>query len=291
MKKILLLSVLCSAFICAHARTVDVAVTYTGASHFNQVQANATLAPSLSTRAGLEAKWVKENAFKDPIYSVAIPFSLDLELLRFSLRPFYYFENKSHEAPWQNANAFGLNAQLRMTLNSNEVDDLYTHAFITASFARQKGTVFYNTDPAENRYYNQAAYSLGFSQTMFNAFGFDLEGTVFQYPDGVSDVIALRGVMNQQELASTQTLDVVHALTKYTLGTRLTRLWADNGSTLYLSYRYGEYHTADPEHSVIVGNSFRATKSIAVDIAYNHVRTVHNKDRRDIGYIRLSTAF
>ncbi len=291
MRKSILLAIICSTFICAQARTVDVTADYTGASHFNQVQVGATLAPSLRTRAGVEVKGVKENGIKDPIFSLAVPLCLEFELLRLSLRPFYYFENKSHETAFQNAGAFGLNTQVRMTLKEDEINDIYTHAFLGASFARQKGTVFYHADPAQNRYYNETAYAMGLSQTLFNSFGFDLEGAVFQYPDGVSKVAGLRSIMNQQELASTQTLDVVHELPKYTLGARVTRLWAENNSSFFISYRYGEYHTAEPEHSVIVGNSFMALKNLSVDLAYNHVRTVHNRDRRDIGYIRLSTYF
>lgn len=291
MKKIILLFVLC--FICAHvhARTVEVSASYVGASHFDQAQATFTVAPTLNSRAGLEAKWVKENAFKHPIYSVSLPLTWELEMMKFSLRPFYYFKNTSEIPTLQNNSAFGINGQMRITLNKDEVNEMYTHAFLNASFARQQGTVFYEDATVDNRYYNEAAYSLGLSQTMFNAFGFDLEGAVFQYPDGVSEVAGLRSIMNQQELASIQTLDVVHNLPKYAIGTRLTRLWADNGSTLYVSYRYGEYHTADSEHSIIAGNSFVVANRISVDIAYNHVRTVHNQNRRDIGYVRLSTYF
>ncbi len=291
MRKIILLFVLCSMFTCVHARTVELATSYVGASHFNQAQATFTVAPTLTSLAGMEVKWVKENAFKHPIFSLSTPLSVELETLKFALRPFYYFKNTSENPAFQNATAFGINGQLRVTLKNDEVNEVYTHAFLNAAFARQKGTVFYENDPAENRYYNETAYSLGLSETLYNAFGFDLEGAVFQYPDGVSEVAGLRSIMNQQELAPIQTLDVVHALPKYAIGTRLTRLWSDNGSTLYASYRYGEYHTADSEHSIIVGNSFIVADRVSVDIAYNHVLTVHNQNRRDIGYIRLSTYF
>lgn len=291
MKKITFLFVLCFAAAALQARTVDVSASYTGAKHFDQVQAGATVALSLTTFAGVEAKLANERAFKDPIYSLATPISLELEQIRFVLRPFYYFKNKSDQPALQDSSAFGVNALMRVTLEGDEVEDNYTYSFLGASFARQKGTVFYDTDPAANRYYSQAAFTLGLAKTLYNAFGFDLVGTLFQYPDRVSGVTALHGVMNQQELAQMQTLDIVHELPKYTLATRMSRIWTDNGSTAYISYRYGEYHTAKPEHSIMVGNSFTAFGRVSVDVAYNHVRDVHNDNRRDIGYVRISTYF
>ncbi|MBQ9971444.1 MAG: hypothetical protein IJP25_04930, partial [Elusimicrobiaceae bacterium] len=75
------------------------------------------------------------------------------------------------------------------------------------------------------------------------------------------------------------------------VGTRLTRMWADDGSSIYLSYRFGEYHTTDSQHSFVVGNSFIVGNLVSADMAYNHVRSVHNKDKRDIFYIRLGMSF
>ena len=291
MKKIFFLFVLCVLALPALARTVDVSAIYTGASAFNQVQASATFAPTLNLLTGIEAKFVKEKAFKDPIYMVALPMSLNLEMLRFHVRPFYYFKNKSDVPGLQDASAFGINGQVRLMMRNDEINDIYTYAFLGAAFARQKGTVFYDNDPAENRYYSQAAYQVGFSQTLFNAFGFDVIGTAFQYPDGIKGVSGLRSIMNQQELGYTQTFDIVHHLAKYTVGARLTRLWIENSSSLYAGYRYGEYHDAQAEHSFMVGNSFTISHRVAVDVAYNHVRTIHNKDKRDIFYIQLETSF
>ena len=290
MKKTILLLLLLTLGTGLQARTIQTEAAYTGASSFDQVQANATMALSLNTFAGIEAKLANERAFKDPIYSVAIPLSVDFDLVNLSVRPFYYFKNKSNNAAYQDSSAIGINAQARVTLREDTVDDIYTHAFLGASYAKQKGTVFYDAQ-AENRSYAQAAYTLGLSNTLFNAFGLDLIGTVFQYPDGIAHVSGLRSVLNQQDLINTQTLDIVHELTKYTVGARVTRMWADNGSSLYASYRYGEYHTAQPEHSVMIGNSFLLAKRLAVDLAYNHVRSVHNTNRRDIFYIQLGFSF
>ena len=292
MKKFILFFAFCIFSSAAlQARTADVSAAYIGASHFDQVRAGLTMAPTLNLLAGVEAKMVNECAFEDPVYSVNVPIRLDFDLMKIELSPFYYFKNRSEDAQYQDASAYGISGRLIMALQDDEVNDLYTHAVIGVSYARQDGTVFYDNDSFSNKGYSQMAYTLELHKNFFRMFGFQASASLFQYPDGITGVQGVRGVMDQQELAFTQTFDVVHDLAKYTLGARLTRMWPDNNATLYVAYRYGEYYTADPEHSFIVGNSFAATRSISADIAYNHVRTIHNENKRDIFYARLVFSF
>ncbi len=291
MKKIISLFLFMVMACGVYARTIDVVASYTGASHLDQAQVNATMALTLDTLVGFQARMSHERVFKDPVYSVALPVSLDIDMVRISLRPFYYFKNNSHEDAYQDASAFGVYGQLRMTLLENEVDGVYTHAYISAAAARQKGTVFYDESPDENRYYSQTAYMFGMSHVMYNAFYFEMAGTAFQYPDGISGVRGVRSILDQQSLANLQTLDVVHELPRYTVGARLTRMWQENGSSLYVGYRYGEFYNVEDEYSVMVGNSFPLGKGISADIAYNHVRTVHDHNKRDIFYIQLTASF
>ena len=292
MKKFILFFAFCFCIPAAlSARTVDVSASYIGASHFDQVRAGLTIAPTLNLLTGVEAKMINERSFEDPVYSVNVPVRLDFDLMKIELAPFYYFKNKSDNPLYQDASAYGISGRLIMALQDDEVNDLYTHAVIGVSYARQDGTVFYDNGSFSNTGYSQMAYTLELHKNFFRMFGFQVAANVFQYPDGITGVQGVRGVMDQQELAFTQTFDVVHDLAKYTVGARITRMWPDNNATLYLSYRYGEYYTGDPEHSFIVGNSFAATRSISADIAYNHVRTVHNDNKRDIFYARLVFSF
>lgn len=296
MKKLLFIFMALFALSAAQARTVDVTAAYTGASHFDQVDAGATMAFSLNVLAGLEAKYVKEKhvdpeGFKDPIYSVYLPVHLDFDLLKLNLTPFYYFKNTNKDAPFQDASAFGLKTMLVMNLQDDTVNDLYTNAFIGASFARQKGTVFFEDGLNSDQYYSEAAYTVGFYKDFFRTFGFEASGTAFHYPDGITGVAGLRSVLNQRDLAAAQSLDLVRNLGKYSLSARLTRMWPDNGSSIYLGYTFEEYHTADPEHSFMLGNAFILAQRLSVDMAYNHIRTVHNKDKRDIFYVRLGLSF
>ena len=291
MKKLFLTFILGCAFSTASAYMFDVQTDYTGSSRFDKVHVTAATAVNLNMQAGLEAAYINDHHyFKDPAYSVALPVLLDFDLLKFRLRPFSYFKNKSNVPGLQDSSAFGMRGQLILTLNENTADDIYAHAAIGASFARQQGTVFYKQDPAENRYYNQMAYSLELQQSLYRTFDFRITGTVFQYPDGISKVAGLRSVMDQQELAYTQTLNIVHDLTKYTVGARAARLWSENGSAFYVGYRFGEYYTTKPEHSFLVGDMFPISKQVSVDFVYNHVRDIHNHNHRDIWQARLEIA-
>ena len=292
MKKILFLFVFLLTLNVAKADTFDVTAAYVGSSYFDKAQVNALAALSLNITAGLEAKWANEHhTFKDPVYSVAVPVALDFDLMRFEFRPFYYFNNKSDQAVFQDSSAFGIQSKLVLTINEDTANDLYTHAFIGVSFARQKGTVFYDTLPMDNRYYSQMAYTLGLKQDFYQAFSFRITGAAFQYPDGITGITGVRSILDQQELADLQTLDIVHDLTKYTVAGTLSRMWSDNGSSFYVGYRFGEFYTADNEHSILVGNSFPATKQVSLGFAYNHVRTTHNTNKRDIWRARVEVIF
>lgn len=287
MRKLLFIFTALLAVSAAQARTADVTAAYTHGSHFDQGEAGFTVAPALNVLTGLEARYVKEDAFDDAVYSVYLPIHFDFEILKINLTPFYYFKNKSEDKAYQDASAFGVKGMLVMNMQEDTVNDLYTRAFIGASFAREKGTVFFDDDSFSNEYYSQAAYTLGVYKDFYRAFGFEASGTVYHYPDGVDGVAGLRSIMNQQDLASTQTFDVMHSLGKYALSARLMRMWAETGATIYLGYTFSEFHDSDPEHSAVIGNSFILAKRLSVDMGYNHVRTVHNQNRRDILYVRL----
>ena len=261
---------------------------YTGSSDFNRVKARATWQFGLNWSVGLEGKYAKEDIFKDPVYAVKLPIAFESDAVSFYLTPFYYFKNKSDPQPY---NAFGMSSKLVMMLEDDTVNELYSHAYIGAAFARQEGLLGLSNGTINNQYYSQAAYTLGLHKNFFRAFSFEALGTAFQYPDGISKVVGWRGILDQQDLVSMQTHEIVHELPKYTAAARLTRLWAEKRATFYLSYRFGEFYTADPEHSVVVGNTFALTQWAMADIAYNHLRTVHNSNKRDIFYAQIRFIF
>ena len=289
MKKILILTVLLGltpAWVCAGEITGI--AEYSGSNKFNQVKARALWQFGLNWSAGVEGKWADEDAFKKPIYAVKMPLSFDSELFSLSLKPFYYFKNKSDQKEYK---AFGISGRLVMMLEDDSLNELYSHAFIGAAFARQQGTLTLDSGRVNDQYYSQAAYTLGLHKNFFRAFSFEAIGTAFQYPDGITGVQSFRGILDQQDLVSLQSFDIVHDLPKYTLGGRMTRLWADSHATLYGSYRFGEFYTAEPEHSFLLGSTFSLTQWALCDLAYNHIRTVHNHNKRDIFYAQLRIVF
>ncbi len=289
MKKILLIVTLLGfAPVFTHAGEITGIAEYSGSNKFNQVKARALWQFGLNWSVGVEGKFADEKAFKDPVYAIKMPLSFESDLFSFNFKPFYYFKNKSDNKEY---NAFGISGRLVMMLEDDSLNELYSHAFLGAAFARQQGTLFLDNGNINDQYYSQAAYTVGLHKNFFRAFSFEAIGTAFQYPDGITGVQAFRGIMDQQDLVSLQSYDIVHELPKYTLGGRITRLWADRSATLYGSYRFGEFYTADPEHSFVLGNTFTMTQWALCDMAYNHIRTVHNENKRDIFYIQLRVIF
>lgn len=273
------------------ASTWDASVAYRGASKFYQISAAARKQWSLSFFTGLEARFTDEKAFKDPIYSVYVPLEWESEIIKISVQPFYYLKNDSHDAAYQDASALGVRGRVIMTLQQDSVEDMSSHAYIGASFVRQKGTLFMKDGAASNQDYDQVAYTLGLHKNFFDAFSFELFGNAFQYPDGITGVAGFRGILDQRDLAESPSLDLSHQLGKYNVGGRLTRMWTDRPATLYLGYRFGEFYAAEPEHSFLLGNTFSVAPSVQADLAYNHVRTIHNHDKRDVFYARLRFLF
>lgn len=296
MKKTIILCVLFLAALCARASSVDATASYVYSSDFNQYRAGALVPLGVNAVVGLEGKYVDdkisedEGGFKDPVYSVYLPVQLDLDLVKINLTPFYYFKNKSDNPSFQDASAYGVAAQLVMNLQADEVEELYTQAYIGVSYARQKGTLEKNQVLSDTDY-TQMAYTLGLRQNFFSAFTFHASGTAYQYPDGISGVNGFRGVMDQNDLAFTQSYDISRALGKYALSARITRIWIDERSTLYAGYHYAEFYTADPQHSFLVGNTFHIAAQAKVDAAYNHLQNTDGKNKRDIFYINLHIAF
>lgn len=293
MKKILLVAVLLGfTHLFVSAGEVTGVAEYTGSSDFNQVKARALLQFGLNWTVGIEGKFADEDAFKDPIYAVKLPMGFSSDLVSFNITPFYYFKNKSNRKNSKKEyEAFGVSSKLILMLEDDAVNELYSHAYLGAAFARQRADLWLDGGRYQEQYYSQAAYTLGLHKNFFRAFSFEAIGTAFQYPDGITGVQKFRGILDQQDLVYLQSYDIVHELPKYTAGARLTRLWADRRATLYLSYRFGEFYTADPEHSFILGNTFALTQWAMCDMAYNHLRTVHNDNKRDIFYAQLRFVF
>lgn len=296
-KLFLLLTLVLLPAAAMQAKTLDARASYLWSSDKNQATAALSVAPTYNTQAGVVVRYVKDmqdytfGRLKDPIYSVYVPMLFQFELLDVELTPFYYFKHNAENPAYQDAYAYGATAALTMLMENDQVNDIYTRARLGASYARQQGTLFTKNAAPENTDYDQVAYFLQLSHNMFQAYRLEAMGAAFQYPDGITDVTAWRGVLNQQDLASLQTLDITRDLRKYALGGRFVRTWAESGSALYIGYSFTENYTADPDHSFIIGNSFPIVKNVFFDIAYNHIENTSHKNKRDIFYLGLAAAF
>ena len=298
MRKYILYVTLLLTALGAQAYTVDTTASYIYSSDYNQARIGAAVPLGLNTQIGLEGKYVEDKmpfeqgGLKDPVYSVYMPVQLNFDLFRLNLTPFYYFKNKFKDmAPLKEAYAYGISSQIVLDLVQNEVDESYSQAYIGVSYARQKANLLDEENQWNHKNYDQMAFSFGLKQNFFGAFLFQVAGAVFQYPDGVSHIQAFGGILDSKDLAFTESFDVNRALNKYALSARITRMWQEKRSSLYVGYHYAEAYTADPEHSVVVGNTFYLAKQAQLDIAYNHLQNTDSTNKRDLAYINLNIAF
>jgi len=296
MRKFYLSAILCLGALTAQAEILDVMTSYIYSSDYNQARVGASAPITYNTSVGMEVKYVEDKisvsngGLKNPVYSLYAPMQLDLEIAHFNLIPFYYFNNQSHLPNLHKAAAYGLSGQLTMDLLKDDANDIYTQAYINAAYARQKGNLL--TDNSwKNRYFDQTAFTLGFKQNWYSTFSFNIAATAYVYPDGISQVQNFHGILDQKDLGFTQSFDVNRFLGKYTLSARLTRMWPEKHSSLYLGYHYEEFYTADPEHSALIGNSFYITRNVYTDMAYNHIETNGNTNKRDLFFINLNFIF
>ena len=293
MRKLILSFILLFSVWHAYASNVDVAATYIYSSDYNQAKVGAAVPLGINAVVGLEGKYIedkKTSYLEDPSYSVYLPLQLDLDLIKVNLAPFYYFKNQYKTGNFQDPYAYGVQGQLIMNLQVDEVEELYTQAYLGASFARQKG-VLTQDGIAEDANYSQLAYTLGIRRNFFSAFTFHISATAYQYPNGISNVQSFWGIMDQNDLAFTQSFDVSRQLGKYVLSARMTRIWTEERSTLYAGYHFAEFYTDDPQHSILLGNSFHVAPNAKIDAAYNHLQTTDGKNKRDIFFVNLNIAF
>lgn len=300
MRKIIPLFCLLLVPFSAHSYSMDSTASYVYSSDSNQARAGLSLPLGLNVAVGLEGKYVEDKTdvqdggLKNPVYSLYVPLMLNLDTASIVLTPFYYFKNKSGTPLFRDAYAYGLTARLNLNLLKDDVEERYTQAYLEAAYARQRGAVLLDqTNAWKNQYYDQTAFTVGLRQNFYNAFTFQISGTAYQYPDGISQVKSFRGIVDQKDLGFTQSYDVNRTLGKYILAARVARLWAENHSSLYMAYHYGEFYTADPQHSILVGNTFRVANSVYIDMAYNHLQTTNSqhKNKRDLFFISLNYSF
>lgn len=294
MKKFLLFTLLFLGALGAHA--AEMSASYMYSSDYHQYRLGALADIGQTFLFGLEGKAVDDRikpqngGRKNPVWSVAIPLQLDLDLLKFNISPFYYLPNRDRDPQKQDAYAFGVAGQIVMNLRTDEIEELYTQAYLGASFARQKAELTRN-DTTGQEMYSELAYTLGLRQNFFGFFTFHVSGTGYHYPNGVKNVQAINGIFDQNDLAFTQSYDVNRQLGKYVISARVTRIWLEERSTAYVGYHFQNFYTADNQHSFIIGNSFYVAPNTSADLAYNHLQTIHGNNKRDIFYVRLVSTF
>ncbi|MGB2578550.1 hypothetical protein AAIR98_000469 [Elusimicrobium simillimum] len=230
---------------------------------------------------GLEASYIDHDDIKDKILMFSAPLVHTDDWMQITLSPFA--TTKADDLY-----AFGASAHLLLAMENNVVDDKYTQAHLAVSYANQKADI--STDSGDKRKnMGEIGYYLALRKNFFNAFFFGVNGSAYQYTNGISGVNKVKSILDQNQIANINTFDFINQLPKYSVGTTFTRM-LEKGANIYLSYSFIEYYTTRPEHSILVGNDFPIGKRFKGDIGYNHI-ICRGGSKRDIFRISLSAAF
>ncbi len=237
---------------------------------------NTAITRNFSLGAG--GTWTKTDAFESDIYSVNMPLSLSMDFVQAVLRPFYVFEQDGLD---------GKGAMLHFLINmkQDDVNSVYTQAFMSAAYIQQKAEVTRAATKIEE--YKEAAFSLGLRNNFYNTFFFTTDATAHVYPSGISDVSAFRAVTDQNMGANLDIYDSVFGLPKYSVGLKLARGF-ENKTSIYIGYRFVEMYLTPSVNSFIIGNDFPILKNLWADLGYNHTR---DTDGNKGDFVKLSLTY
>ncbi|MDR0734898.1 MAG: hypothetical protein LBG16_04335 [Elusimicrobiota bacterium] len=264
MKKVIFCFALLAAapYVCGF----EVSDTHTHSSLFWRNNISVVARPVYALSLGAEFDLTEHDNFAHHIYALRMPITLrsggDTQ---FTLRPFYYPDNANGASAW------GAFAAVRMLVNSDEVENSYANAQLSAAYAAQKADVIKNGLITRDDDFRQLAYGLLVNFNYFDSYSFDLAGTVYQYLSGIDGVQSVFGVLNQAEAADLGTLDYVLSLPYYSAGVKIRWMSSASRSDNYISYRYFDTHNAGGAHSLMLGTMVNLGMDFFINFAYNHI--------------------
>ena len=265
MKKILF----CAALLFAAVPRIcgfEVSDSYTHSSAFWRNNISVGVRPVYALSLGAEFDLTEHHDFARHIYALRLPIILRaVEETQFALRPFYYPDNANGASAW------GAQAALRLLVNKDEVENSSTNAQLSIAYAAQEADVLKNNMLKQKDDFRQLAYALTVNFNYFDSYNFDLTGAVYQYLSGIEGVQAVRGVMNQTELADLGTIDYVLGLPDYSAGAKIRWLSSASRSDNYISYRYIQTYNTGGAHSLLLGTMINLGRDLFLNFAYNHI--------------------
>lgn len=249
-----------------NAPAFEAGETFTMSSTFWRSSTALTLRPSYLLGIGAEFDVTDHDAFKNHIYAARLPVAARLSGgFGVLLKPFYYHGNQD------GLYAYGAKGVASFIIKQDDVEKTYTRADISAAFAAQKGDVLRSDTLEERASFLQAAYGLNLNFSFFDMYNFDVMGNIYQYSGGLDGVQAARAPLNQGDLGDLGTLDYTLALPDYAAGFKIGWLSAVSRSDNYISYRYINFHNANPTHSLLLSSLVNIRGGWFMNLAYNHL--------------------
>ena len=197
------------------------------------------------------------------------------ERFGFYFKPFIVPDNAN------NASAYGAKAILTLNIKRDEIDNSSSNLFLSVGYANQNAYVTKSGLGSQKEDFKQLTYEGGLAFDYFNIYFFEFSGNFFDYISGISDVENVAGVLDQQNIASLDTLNYVLNLPKDSIGAKIKWNSQASQSLNTISYRYIEFKERDcrPQHSLMLSSLIRLSEKFYIDLAYNHIFIDSQKDK------------
>ncbi|MBQ4493670.1 MAG: hypothetical protein II972_03610 [Elusimicrobiaceae bacterium] len=273
MRKIFLTIIFLLGTFALNALEVSESFTYSNAFWQNSVYVSQDL--NYLVNLGFNFDLTEYENIENHIYTFSLPLVLKTENFVLLLRPFIIPDNANE------ASAFGAKTSFSFTIKKDEVDNSFADVFFALGFASQDAYVNKTGLSANKEKFNQLAYEGGISLNYFNAYFFEISGNMFEYLSGISSVESIAGVLDQQNIASLDTLNYVLNLPKGSIGAKIRWNSQVSQSITTISYRFIEFQDKDisAQHSALFSTMIMMKNNFYINLAYNHIFIESQKDK------------
>ena len=248
---------------------------FTYSKDFWQESAKISVPVSYAFNVGLDFDLTEHDDIDHHIYNFALPLMLRTDTFGLFFRPFITPDNAN------NASAWGAKLYATINIKDDEIEQTTAYSFLSVGFASQDAYVFKTGQTAQKEDFNQIVYEGGVLFDYFGIYFFEVGGNIFQYLSGINSVESVGGVLEQQNIASLDSLDYTLALPKGSAGLKIRWNSQESSSENSVSYRFIEFHDkgASAHHSVQISSNIFVGDRFIVGLAYNHIFISSQKDK------------
>jgi len=281
MKKLLFVLLFCSLTVSSFA--LGAGDFFIKNSRFWQNQFYAEFLKTDFLAADLSFDIIEHKQVKNHIYAFRVPLMFKVYMFDFTLLPFLYPDIHNE------ASAYGGSFKVSLPLREDTISDIYSSGYLKFSYANQKANITRLTTAKEN--FKQTVFEGGLSINYANLYKFDISGNIFSYPDGVKDIAAFGGIMNQREVAELGTIDyIISNFPRFSAGGGVTWVSAENNTKTTFSYKYIDFEQKLKTHSLMIQTNIPMGEKLILGLVYNHLFETH-KTNRDLFGLGLNYLF